>query len=138
MRHLYEIINHVPPLILQQTVSAAQAYQAMCDLHHDSVLVTDSKSHITGIFTGRELRHMLEEHMALDTTTLADVMTPDPVCMPPEYTAIEALRLMWDYGFDHVPVVAKDRIIGVVSRRDFESDEEDCLYRERDLWEHMR
>ena len=58
--------------------------------------------------------------------------------MPPEKTAIEALRLMWDGGFRHVPVVRDGRILGVISRGDFRGTEQDRLEEERELWEHMR
>jgi CBS domain-containing protein len=71
-------------------------------------------------------------------TKLVEVMTPDPVTMPPEKTAIDALRLMWDGGFRHVPVVKDGKLLGVVSRGDFKGAEQDRLDEERELWEHMR
>jgi CBS-domain-containing membrane protein len=58
--------------------------------------------------------------------------------MTPEKSAIEALRLMWDGGFRHIPVVDCGRLVGVVSRGDFKGTERDRLDEERDLWEHMR
>ena len=50
-------------------------------------------------------------------------------------TVIEALRLMWNGGFRHVPVVADDKLVGVVSRADFKGLEQGRLEEERDLWE---
>ena len=38
---------------------------------------------------------------------LRQVMTKKPACLPPGHTAIDALRLMRDGGFRHVPVVEK-------------------------------
>ena len=71
-------------------------------------------------------------------TRLAEVMTKTPTTMSPKKTAIDALRLMWDGGFRHVPLIERGRIKGVVSRGDFQSDEQLRLDEERQLWEHMR
>ena len=51
--------------------------------------------------------------------------------------AIEALRLMRDGGFRHVPVVDGDRLVGVVSRGDFLADERGRLEAESELWERL-
>jgi CBS domain-containing protein len=72
------------------------------------------------------------------TTRLSEVMTPDPATLMPEQSAIDALRLMWDGGFRHVPLVRNGRILGVVSRGDFKGFEHTRHEDERDLWEHMR
>jgi predicted transcriptional regulator len=58
--------------------------------------------------------------------------------MPPGRTAIEALRLMRDGGFRHVPVVEDDVVIGVVSRGDFRGLECDRLDVETGIWERIR
>ena len=58
--------------------------------------------------------------------------------MPPHSTAIEALRLMRDGGFRHVPVVQEDVVIGVVSRGDFRGMEQDRMDEETGIWERMR
>jgi CBS domain-containing protein len=58
--------------------------------------------------------------------------------MHPEPTVIDALRLMWDGGFHHLPLIRAGRVIGVVSHSDFKGEEFDCLETERSYWEHMR
>ena len=55
----------------------------------------------------------------------------------PERTAIEALRLMSDCGFRHLPVTSAGRIVGVVSRGDFKGMELDRLEDETTLWERI-
>ena len=47
-------------------------------------------------------------------------------------TAIEALRLMWDGGFRHIPIVDRGKLLGVVSRGDFKGTERDRLEEERE------
>lgn len=104
-----------------------------------SVLVTDETGRLAGIFTGRDaVCRVLATGKDASQTKLADVMTSAPVTMSPGQTAIEALRLMWDGGFRHVPVVKNGEVVGVVSRGDFKGNEQDRLDEERNLWEHMR
>ena len=65
-------------------------------------------------------------------------MTAKPATMSPDQTAIDAMRLMWDGGFRHVPLVKDGKVLGVVSRGDFKGIEYTRHEDERDLWEHMR
>ena len=57
---------------------------------------------------------------AVTTPEMAEVMTPKPSGVGPDAMPIEALRLMQDGGFRHVPVVLPDgRAVGMVSFTDF-------------------
>ncbi|HEY5948624.1 MAG TPA: CBS domain-containing protein [Kofleriaceae bacterium] len=47
-----------------------------------------------------------------------DVMTPDPLCMPPTATVGEAYALMREHGFRHVPICEGDLLLGVFSMTD--------------------
>ncbi len=58
--------------------------------------------------------------------------------LSPGQSAIEALRLMWDGGFRHLPLVKQGKVVGVVSRGDFKGMEFGRHEEERELWEHMR
>jgi CBS domain-containing protein len=51
-----------------------------------------------------------------DKTRLNEVMTPAPNTVGPDCAAIEALRLMQDGGYRHLPVVDRGGVLGVVSR----------------------
>ena len=51
--------------------------------------------------------------------------------------AIEALRLMEDGRYRHLPIVAEGRVIGIVSRFDFSGLELDRLNEETGLWERI-
>jgi CBS domain-containing protein len=55
----------------------------------------------------------------------------------PTGSAIEALRLMSDGGFRHVPVVADGKVVGVVSHGDFRGLETARLDEETGLWERI-
>jgi CBS domain-containing protein len=68
-------------------------------------------------------------------TRLADVMTPKPDRLAPHHRAIDALRLMRDGGYRHVPVVDGERIVGIVSFADFSGLERARLDDETGYWE---
>jgi CBS domain-containing protein len=139
VRRLSDIVCNQDPLVMPQTATVKSACRHMKDHRAGSVLVTDQHGVLVGIFTGRDaVWRVLAYGKDASKTTLGDVMTANPVTMSSEMTAIDALRLMWDGGFRHVPLVDGDRLVGVVSRGDFKGDELERLEDERQIWEHMR
>lgn len=138
MRRLSDIICNQNPLVMPQTATVKAACQLMGERRAGSTLVTDERGNLVGIFTGRDAVCKVLAEGRDSSTTLREVMTVHPVTMSPQMTAIDALRLMWDGGFRHVPLVDGERLLGVVSRGDFVSDEHQRLEEERELWEHMR
>ncbi|MFO1085050.1 MAG: CBS domain-containing protein [Reyranellaceae bacterium] len=139
MRKLRDIILEQHPLVMNETASVNAACQRMRDSQAGSVLVTGDGGRLVGIFTGRDaVCRVLAEGRDAVGTCLREVMTTNPATLSPEQTAIDALRLMWDSGFRHVPLVSNGRILGVVSRGDFKGLEQARHDDERDLWEHMR
>lgn len=139
MRRLSDIVCNQNPLIMRKGSTVRAACRQMSERRAGSVLVTDEDDHLVGIFTGRDaVCKVLASGKDAAKTTLGQVMTCDPVTMTPDKTAIDALRLMWDGGFRHVPLVQGEEVLGVVSRGDFKGDEQGRLEEERELWEHMR
>lgn len=139
MRRLSDIVFHQHPLTLQPHVTVREACQRMRDRRMGSVLVTDDKGRLVGIFTGRDaVSRVVAVGKDPTHTKLSEVMTKDPATMAPDNTALDALRLMWDGGFRHIPIVKDSHVFGVVSRGDFKGLEQDRLEEERRLWEHMR
>ena len=109
----------------------------MRERHVGAVLVT-TDGHLDGIFTERDMvNRVVAEGRDPDRTTLAEVMTADPDTIAPTTTAIEALRLMNDGGYRHLPIVERGRVVGIVSRRDFHGDEKARLDDESDLWKRI-
>jgi CBS domain-containing protein len=70
-------------------------------------------------------------------TELRTVMTAAPVTLAPGKSAIDALRLMQDGGFRHVPVVDNGQVVGIVSHGDFRGLEQARLDEETGLWERI-
>jgi len=139
MRKLSDVTLDQNPLVLKSSTSVIEACRHMSERRAGSVAVVDETGRLVGIFTGRDaVSRVLAGGRDAATTRLADVMTSDPATLSPDQTSLDALRLMWDGGFRHLPMVKGGKVVGVVSRGDFNGGEFDTHERERDLWEHMR
>ncbi|CAK8567983.1 unnamed protein product [Lathyrus sativus] len=84
------------------------AAKRMQELHvSSSVIVTDAK--IQGILTSKDiLLRVMALHLSPESTLVEKVMTPNPQSATPETTIIDALHMMHDGKFLHLPVVDKD------------------------------
>ena len=60
-------------------------------------------------------------------------MTSDPETISAEEIPLRGLRQMQEGGFRHLPVVADGKVVGVVSRRDFFSEDAKLLEQETEL-----
>ena len=139
MRHLADIVCHKHPFTMPPSAKVCDACREMRDRRIGAILVTNEKGDLLGIFTGRDaVGRVLAAGKSAARTKLAEVMTSNPTTMSPHMTAIDALRLMWDGGFRHIPVVENANIVGIVSRGDFHAHEANRLEEERELWEHLR
>jgi CBS domain-containing protein len=137
-REMAEIIRNQKPLTLPPTATVQEACKHMHGRKVGAVLVTNGKGELVGIFTGRDAVRVMAQGKDAAATPLRQVMTRNPDCLPPRHTAIQALRLMRDGGFRHVPVVDEGVLIGIVSRGDFRGLEQDRLDEETGIWERMR
>ena len=128
---------------LPPTASARDAAAAMSSKHVASVLVIDNEGGLKGIFTERD---MITRVVAADrdpkATPLSEVMTPDPVTISKSHSVRQALVEMKENKLRHLPIMEGGTAVGVVSMRDFISDEVAELDHERELreavWEHAR
>ena len=137
-REMGEIIRNQKPVTLPPTATVQEACRHMHERRIGAILVTDPEGGLVGIFTGRDAVRVMAEGGEAGGTNLHQVMTRQPDCLPPRHTAIDALRMMRDGGYRHVPVVHEGTVIGVVSRGDFRGLEQDRLDEETGIWERMR
>jgi CBS domain-containing protein len=122
-RDLAYIIKDQNPLVLSDHDTVRQACRSMWERRSGSVLIVDDRKRLTGIFTGRDAVRLLATAHDGGSTRLAQAMTREPITVTPKSRAIDALRVMAEGGFRHVPVTADDSIRGVVSRGDFKGME---------------
>ena len=123
LRSLRSIISGQPPATAEKTATVLEAAILMKEKSKGALLVCDG-TRLTGIFTERDaLFRVIAAGRDAATTTLGDVMTPQPMTMHPDEPFIKALRLMHTRGFRHLPVVENGRPLGVVSARDALDDD---------------
>jgi CBS domain-containing protein len=138
IRRMSDFVRSQTPMTLPATTSVKKACEAMRDHHVGAILVTDAQGGLAGIFTGRDaVSRVLAEGRDCARTKLSAVMSPKPRTMAPGASAIDALHLMQDGHFRHVPVVDGERIVGVVSHGDFRGLELDRLDEETGIWERL-
>jgi CBS domain-containing protein len=123
MRSLRSIVAGRPPVTVSRNATVVDAARQMKQRNVGSVLVVDG-DRLAGIFTERDaLFRVLAAARDPATTTLGDVMTPQPQTMHPDEPFVRALRVMHEGKFRHLPVVEFGRPLGVVSVRDALDDD---------------
>ena len=110
--------NHV--LSLAPQASVREAACVMTRANCGSVLIMEPPDRLLGIVTERDLMNrVLAKAADPEKTTVREVMTPNPICVPPETAVSDAVLTMLERGFRHLPIVAPgNRILGVFSIRD--------------------
>lgn len=105
---------------LAPSANVYKAANVMTDASCSSVLVIDAKGSLLGILTEHDLMtRVLAKGQDPQHTRLVDVMTPKPYSVPPDTKVTDALVMMMDRGFRHLPIVdAHETILGVFSMRD--------------------
>ena len=109
----------------------------MRDRRVGAVLVTKKDYRLLGISPDVTRSAVLAEGKSASRTKLFEVMTCDPTTISAGKTAIEALRLMEDGRYRHLPIVEDGKVVGIVSRFDFSGLEGDRLDEETGLWERI-
>lgn len=101
----------------------ASIYEAACAMTRasvGSVLVMEPPDRLLGILTERDLMtRVLARALDPQATRVTEVMTAHPVTVTPESKVSDAVLIMLERGFRHLPVVgANHKILGVFSIRD--------------------
>lgn len=76
-------------------------------------------SRITGIITERDIVYrVLATGADVATTHVHEVMSKDVVVVKPSLTIQDAMHVVTEKKFRHLPVVSEDRLVGVISSGD--------------------
>ena len=102
---------------IEPTTTVAEAATVMGERRIGSALVMEDDM-LLGIFTERDIVRALGEHFDAAGHPVADWMTPNPVTVEASTPVEEALRMMLDRNFRHLPVAEGGRVSGIVSMRD--------------------
>jgi len=101
-------------------------------VHQAAVLMTTHRigalpvmrgNELIGIFTERDLvSRVVVPRLDPDHTPVAQVMTEKPKTITADKPLCDALDLMYDQGFRHLPVVGGEGLIAMLSTRDIPTD----------------
>ncbi len=118
-RTLRETFIRRQPFRLPATATVREAAQLMAEERIGAVLVMEGEV-LRGIFTERDaLYRVVADGLDTGTTKVGDVMTASVVTLTLDDTIADALRLMRDMGFRHLPLVEGEEVCGILSLRDF-------------------
>ncbi|ORX35715.1 hypothetical protein BD324DRAFT_581734 [Kockovaella imperatae] len=98
-----------PALTVPEGMTVADASQLCAAKRTDCVLVVDEEEGLSGIFTAKDLAfRVTAEGLDPRLTTVAQIMTKNPMVTRDTTSATEALQLMVSRGFRHLPVCNED------------------------------
>jgi len=88
-----------------------------------AILVREGASPVAGIITKQDLvgKVLARAVVSCDGATAAEIMTPNPLTMPPDAFMYEATAFMMSHRIRHLPVLDQGEIVGMVSMRDLMS-----------------
>ena len=119
-RTVFQSIPKRHVLSLGPQANVWEAACAMTRANCGSILVMEPPDRLLGIVTERDLMtRVLARALEPRQTALSQIMTAAPQCVPPETLVTDAVLIMMERGFRHLPIVGADRkVLGVFSIRD--------------------
>ena len=117
------VFQSVPKKHVLSVGPHASVWEAACAMTRancGSILVMEPPDKLLGILTERDLMTRVAAR-ALDVkhTPVSEVMTSHPMCVAPETKVSDAVLIMLERGFRHLPIVGPgNKILSVFSIRD--------------------
>ena len=106
------------PVTCLATTSLRDALTQMKEHAVRSIIVIDEGSAPLGVFTLNDLRdRVVLQELPLDTP-VSRVMTPNPITLPAEASAAEAIQSMAAGGFHQMIVTLQGRVLGTIFEHD--------------------
>lgn len=91
------------------------ALELMVEKNVSALLVMD-KEKLAGIFTERDYaRKVILQGKASKETLIGEIMTQDLITVSPDSSIDDCMRLMTTRFIRHLPVVANENVIGIIS-----------------------
>ncbi|MBV2358146.1 CBS domain-containing protein [Thalassococcus sp. CAU 1522] len=112
-----ETLMAADPLTCRPDTPVQEAARKMRDRRVSSICVTED-GRLRGIVTIRDLSgKVVADGLSLNTAA-AQIMTPDPVTLPPSAIGSDVLHMMMERRIGHVPVTEAGRLVGIVTQTD--------------------
>ena len=118
MKIIPDVVNNQKIQCVTGSTTVQEAAKILAK-HHIGALLVTKRNRLEGIFTERDLSaRIVAQGKDPEKTKVFEVMTENPETVGPDDLAISVLQKMCNRGFRHLPVVDKDKIVGMVSVRD--------------------
>ena len=100
---------------IERTATVYDAVKKMAELNSGSLLVTQGEE-ICGIISERDyLRNIVLEGRTSKATQVREIMTPNVICVDPNYLVEECMAIMTEKRIRHLPVMEGGKLVGLVS-----------------------
>ena len=117
-RTIREIIAGQELLTAPASMTVAEAARLMRQRNVGAMMVVDADK-LAGVFTERDaLFRVVAAGLDVGKTPLSTVMTKNPQSIAPDRSFVQALAMMHEGRYRHLPVVENGRPVGMVSVRD--------------------
>ena len=101
---------------IRPTAGVFEAMELMAEKNIGAVVVADRDGTPQGIFSERDFARKTVESPGIDqNTTVGELMTRRVVSIHPETSINECMALMTQMRIRHLPVLERERMIGLVS-----------------------
>ena len=111
-----DTIMAADPLTCPHTTPLQAAAKMMRDNRISCLCITDAGT-LLGIVTVRDFTAALADCLPLDTP-VGQIMTPNPMHLPPSAIGSDVLHAMMERHIGHIPIVQAGALVGIVTQTD--------------------
>lgn len=121
-------ITHATRLLLEKGINGIPVLEKgeiVGILCQSDLIAQQKKIRIPSLFTLldgfiplKSSKHFEKEVQKIAATTVADIMTPDPVTVETETSIEDIAGLMVDKNFHTIPVVEGGKLVGIIGKED--------------------
>lgn len=112
-----ETLMATTPLTCPPETTVQKAAQMMAERHVSSICITEGEA-LKGIATIRDLSGKVVGGGLPFDTPITDVMTANPLTLPPSAIGSDVLHMMMERRIGHVPIACDDRLVGIITQTD--------------------
>ncbi|WP_198338371.1 cyclic nucleotide-binding/CBS domain-containing protein [Labrenzia sp. VG12] len=117
-----DILAGRPLFSISKDTSIREAARVMLENGVGALAVID-EGMLAGILTERDIVFRgVAKHLSMDDRTAGDIMTPDPVTVDSADAVSDALAAKLGDRFRHLPVIERDKVVGIISFRDIPAE----------------
>lgn len=107
------------PVVTAEPEERVELLVKAMDKHNIGSVVIQRKGRVLGIVTERDImRRACARDRSISETRAQDIMSSEVISISPEASILELSNTMHKHYFRHVLVVARDKLLGIVSAKD--------------------